>query len=389
MKRFLSALAIVALSLPALALAQPEIKSKAKSITITGRVHAQWFQSSIDTDPSNEFFIRRARATVKVKMSDMWSGEIQPDFGRDGLSLKNAFVRAQPNNGLLEITFGQTKRPFDLFELTSSTEILVIERDGRIGRHSVVSLSRLTEKLGYSDRDIGLFVGFKPKSKRYNVYAGVSNGSGANLPAGFDPNNPTAPNIGKKAFQGRLSLTPIKDQKWQMFGAVSTLPYNAAIDTTGMGGTAKPFEAKYATAYELSTQYGDFEKGLIGQLGLVTGENWNGEKTGYKRNTDFTQSPPTFVAIQGILAYTHEVRDMGWFRSIRPGIRVSWADPNTDDAKGGMYDAGTVITPGFDFVSNSRNRVAINVDIFVPQDNPNITTDKTEFGTKVQTFMYW
>jgi len=48
-----------------------------------------------------------------------------------------------------------------------------------------------------------------------------------------------------------------------------------------------------------------------------------------------------------------------------------------------------LITPGIDFINNSRNRVAINVDIFVPEDNPNITTDTTEFSTKVQTFLYW
>ena len=387
MKRFLSVLAVLALSIPALALAQPEIKSKAEKLTITGRVHAQWFQSSIDADPSNEFFIRRARATIKVKMNDMWSGQVQPDFGRDGLSLKNAFVRAEPKDGLFEITFGQTKRPFDLFELTSSTKSLVIERDGRIGRKRVVSLSRLTEKLHYSDRDIGLFVGFLPKSERYNVYAGVSNGSGANLPAGFNSKNfdssgnRVADDIGKKAYQGRVTVVPVKDKKWELYGGVSTRPYNAAVDTAGVGG--KVFEAKYATAYEVSTQYGGFSKGIIGQLGFITGHNWSGEQTGYDPTTDFEQSPPSFVAIQGIVAYTHPVNDNGWFRAVRPGVRVGWTDPNTDDAKGGMDDAGLLITPGFDFVNDSRNRIAINVDIFKPE------TGDTEFGTKVQTYMYW
>jgi hypothetical protein len=367
MKRFLATLAVLALCVPALALAEPEIKSRAKQITITGRVHAQWFQSSIDTDPSNEFFLRRARATVKVKMNDMWSGEVQPEFGRDGLSLKDAFVRAHPKEGLLEISFGQTKRPFDLFELTSSTEILVIERDGRIGRRGVVSLSRLTERLGYSDRDIGMFVGFKPKSKRYNIYGGVSNGTGANLPAQFS----------NKAYQGRLSVTPLAWRKWQVFGGVSTRPYHAAES----GGNVD--KEKYATAYELSTELGSFDQGGIAQAGLVTGHNWNGEQTDYDRSTDFTQSPPTFVALQGIVAYTLSVRDNGWCKSVRPGIRVSWADPNTDDAKGGTNDEGLVITPAFDFVNDSRNRVAINVDIFKPQ------TGDTEFSAKVQSFLYW
>jgi len=115
----------------------------------------------------------------------------------------------------------------------------------------------------------------------------------------------------------------------------------------------------------------------------VSGHNWNGERTTYDPSTDFSHSPPTFVALQGILAYTHPVGDHGWFQSIRPLVRVSWADPNTDDMKGGKDDAGTVITPGFDFVTNPRNRIAINVDIFTPQKGD------TEFSTKVQSYLYW
>ena len=327
---------MLALTLPALAMAQPEIKSKAERLTITGRVHAQWFQSSIGGDPSNEFFIRRARATIKVKMNDMWSGVVQPDFGRDGLSLKGAFVRAKPKDGLFEITFGQTKRPFDIFELTSSTEHLTIERDGRIGRKRVVSLSRLTEKLDYSDRDIGVFVGIKPKSKRMDLYLGASNGSGANLPAQFS----------KKAYQARVGVQPIADQPWRLFGGVSTRPYKAAADTTGAGELLT--EEKYASALRDLHAVGWLQEGRCRTgRALSVGHNWRGEQTNYDRTTDFSQSPPSFVALQGIIAYTHHVGDKGWFNSIRPVLRVSWADPNTDDDKGGKDDAGTLITPGF------------------------------------------
>jgi hypothetical protein len=365
MKRILALVAILALGLPALALGQPEIKSKAEKVTITGRVHARWQQTSVNGEPSNEFFIRRARATVKVKINDAWSGVVQPDFGGGELSLKGAYVRTEQADDLLEITFGQTKRPFDIFELTSSTEHLVIERDGRVPGVTVPSLSRLTEKLGYSDRDIGVFVGVKPENERAELYAAVTNGSGANKAAEF----------GKKAYQARLSVKPIADKPWHLHGGVSTRPY-AAADTVGT-------TEKYATAFEVSTQWGGFKKGTVAQLGFVSGQNWNGVATAYDRATDFDHSPPTFLAIQGIVAYTHPVGDQGWFQSIRPIVRVSWADPNTDDNKGGMNDAGLVITPGFDFVTNPRNRLAINVDIYSPEKGD------TEFSTKVQSYLYW
>jgi hypothetical protein len=363
-KRILLLIAIVALTLPTLVLAQPTIKSKADQISITGRVHAQWRQTSIDGDPSNEFFIRRARATIKVKMNDIWSGVVQPDYGSEVFTLKGAFVRMEPNKNV-QLTFGQTKRPFDLFELTSSTEHLVIERDGRIGRKRVPSLSRLTEKLGYSDRDIGLFVRLRPESKRSDLYVAVTNGSGASR----------IPEFGKKAYQGRVSVQPIKDKPWQLFAGVSSRPYSAA---DSVGATEK-----YASALEISTQWGGFKKGAVAQVGYVTGQNWGGVLTDYDTSTDFGHSPPTFVAIQGIVAYTRAAGSHDWFNSIRPLLRVSWADPNTDDDKGGKDDAGLVVTPGFDFVTNPRNRIAINVDIFKPQ------VGDTEFSTKVQSYLYW
>jgi hypothetical protein len=354
-----------------MAMGQPKVDSKADKVTITGRVHARWQQTSVEGDasngflPSNEFFIRRARATVKVKINDSWSGVVQPDFGDGELSLKGAYVRTKQADDLLEITFGQTKRAFDLFELTSSTEHLVIERDGRVPGVTVPSLSRLTEKLGYSDRDIGVFIGIKPKNKRSEFYVAVSNGSGANKAAQFS----------NKAYQARLSVKPLGDKPWHVHGGVSTRPY-AAADTVGM-------TEKYATAYEISTQWGDFDRGTVAQLGFVGGQNWGGVATGYNPTTDFDHSPPNFLAVQGIVAYTHPVADQGWFRSIRPLVRVSWADPNTDDDKGGVDDGGLVITPGFDFVTNPRNRLAVNVDIYTPDKGD------TEFSTKVQSYLYW
>ena len=57
----------------------------------------------------------------------------------------------------LALTMGQFKRTFDLFELLSSTDISLIERDGRVGGvdtctgvGGVCSYSGLTERLGFA-----------------------------------------------------------------------------------------------------------------------------------------------------------------------------------------------------------------------------------------------
>jgi hypothetical protein len=109
-----------------------DIDSKATKITITGRIQPMWSTSSIDNgDPSNEFLIRRARMALKLKVNDWVGGMVEPDFGEGKIALKDAYFKVEPREHL-ELIGGQTKRRFDLFELTSSTQILVIERDGRI-----------------------------------------------------------------------------------------------------------------------------------------------------------------------------------------------------------------------------------------------------------------
>jgi hypothetical protein len=342
-----------------------EVESKASKLEFTGRVQAMWSHSTIDGDPSNEFLLRRARLALKLKVNDWVSGIVEPDFAvvDQKVDLKDAYFKMEPHDNFAVIV-GQTKRRFDLFELTSSTQMLIIERDGRIGRLKVPSYSYLTESLGYADRDIGVFVMAHDENERIQVEGGLTNGAGANKRAEF----------GEKAFQGRVSLHPMADEDLAIHVGTSIKPFE--------NGHAVPesLEVKYAAAFEGSLEYGNFKSGPHLQAGVVLGKN-------HAQYSLARDESPSFTAFQGIAAYKKALEGNQWFEAIEPLIRVSYADPNTDvDGDGGI-----LVTPGLNLFIVSRTRLSVNADIFLPQelDTPMAPKEVTEVGLKAATWLYW
>jgi hypothetical protein len=337
-----------------------EVDSKAQKITFTGRIQPMWSYTSDDGPPSNVFLLRRARMAMKLKINDWVGGMVEADFGQGQTSLKDAYFKAEPAEDF-EVIAGQTKRRFDLFELTSSTQILVIERDGRIGDRNVASYSWLTEDLGFADRDIGLFLGCKLADEMVKIDAAVTNGAGEN----------TTPTIGEKAFQGRVSLTPLKERDLEINLGVSSKPYLKTGTDVG-----------YAAAFEGSVEYGNFDSGTHLQAGLVGGKNW-------KRYRSLDDKAPTFVAAQGILTYKHKLANAKWFESVEPLLRISWADPDGDTDK----DDGLLLTPGVNLFVVSRTRLSFNADIYMPSEDdiPATTLDEsaTALGVKVASWIYF
>lgn len=350
--------ALVAAGFSATGAGAVEIESKAEKITITGRVQTMWYTSSIQGDPGNEFIIRRARMALKIKANDWLSGMVEPDFAPGGgqIDLKDAYVKMSPSENF-DIVVGQTKRRFDLFELTSSTQMLVIERDGRIGRRKVPSLSAFTEGAGYSDRDIGLFVMAHDEKERFNLEAAVTNGSGANA----------KPTIGAKAFQGRLSVEPMRDTNLMLNVGVSVKPQrtvNAASDTA----------TAYNAAFEGSVEYGNFSKGPHLQAGIVVGDN----PATYSAATDDFKSA---TSVQVIGSYKMPLQNNRWLEAWEPLLRVDFSDPNTDiDDNGGM-----LFTPGVNFFVVNRSRLSANIDIF----QPSASGADTEVSFKAASWLYF
>jgi hypothetical protein len=300
---------------------------------------------------------------------------VEPDFAPGiTISLKDCYFRMSPTDQW-DISVGQMKRRFDLFELTSSTQILVIERDGRIGVRVTPGLnpyptySWLTETLLYSDRDIGLFGQWHNDTDRLRIEGAVTNGAPAN----------NRPVIGAKAFQGRVSVLPAEDVAVH-FG-VSARPFRtvftplmAPVDS----GTT------YGTAFEGSTEWGNFTSGLHVQAGVVFGTN----PLTYEALTDDIDS---FFTFQVIGAYKHPLANQRWFEAIEPVFRFSYGDFNTELDN----DGGVLLTPGVNLWIVGRTRLAANVDVFVPEQdeatitNPTPVEEDTEVSFKAASWLYF
>ena len=111
--------------------AQVEISARGAQVRFGGRLHSQFATSSAEAGKSTDFFTRRARFTLDIGVSDLLDARVQPDFGGGELELKDAYFRLNVSSGF-RFSVGQFKRAFDIFELNSSTDIVVVERTGRI-----------------------------------------------------------------------------------------------------------------------------------------------------------------------------------------------------------------------------------------------------------------
>lgn len=328
--------ALLVLLAPNAAGAQVQLDSGAVEITLTGRVHMQYRTTSVDGARSSEFLLRRARLTAQIKVDDFIEGFIQPDFGEGKFSLKDAYLRLNFDPAF-RLSFGQFKRPFGIFELYSSTQILTIERTGKIdgvdacaGPGGVCSWSRLTEALQYSDRDIGILVDGRATDELEYRFS-ITNGTGANE---RDEN-------GTKSYTARVVVQAASHVR---LGA--NVGVHDYFDSTT--------DDEYAVAYG-----GDIEIGRYGdefhlQAGFLTGQNW--------LNLDATRDPSTFLTAQGVASYRIPITGSSHFTAVEPLARLSWANPDTDAANAG----GWLFTPGIALRMAGRNMLVANVDVWSP-----------------------
>lgn len=346
--------------LPGSASGQAEIRSRAMELTITGRLHSQFITSSVeDMDDevlSSEFLIRRARVTVELEISDFVHGKIQPDYGGGDLSLKDAYVDLNFDPGFV-FRMGQFKRRFDFFELESSTRNLVIERDGFIpgvdvcgGVGEICSFSRFTEKLEYSDRDIGFAINGEPEGAPISYSVAVTNGTGSDA---------TDENDGK-SFSGRFEVEAMDDLT--LAGNVSA--HDFVNDTTGDA-------SDYAIAFGGDVNWGNYSEGLHVQAGVIAGDNWE--------KLDLDGDPATFVTAQGIVSYKVPVETNRFVEAVEPLGRISWGDPDTDTGD----DEGILATPGVVVHFTGRNKFAVNADIYSP------SAGDTEVSFKAQMYLHF
>lgn len=351
--------ACAAAAWPAPAAAQAPIDARFATIEVGGRLHAQLAHTSAAADvPDVDLFMRRARVTLDVEVNDFLDGRVQYDFAGGG-SLKDAYFRMAFADGF-RVSMGQFKRPFDPFELASSTELPLVERDGRIpgvdactGVGGVCTWSRLTERLSYADRDMGVMVDGSLGGGRVGYELAVTNGTDAE----GDEND-------GKSFQGRVVVAVTDGVR--LGGNVSVHDYQDVVDPVLPGAG----ESRHATAWGGDVEVGDFRDGFHLLAGAVTGDNWQAPDAG--------GAPASFVAVQGLASWYVPVE---WDRleAIEPAARIGWADPDTelDD------DGGVLFTPGFFVYVLGRNRIGANLDVYVPD------AGDTEYSFKLMTFLYF
>jgi Phosphate-selective porin O and P len=335
------------------AVAQTTVHTQAVEITLTGRLHTQINTTSVATEPGDQILIRRARFSVAVKINDFVSGLVEPEYAGSKAQLKVAYLRLAFAPAF-NATIGQYKRPFDLFTVTSSADILVIERTGDIrgvdtctGVGGICSFNQFLEQLQYSATDIGIVLDGHDRASRVTYAVAVMNGPGPNL----------ADENGTKSYSGRLTVAATPNV--HVGGNVAVHDY-----VNPVRGNA------YAPAFEGDLEIGNFARGFHLQAGAVGGDNWRALVAGEPRH---------FLALQAIATYRVAVHRPPYAEAIEPVARVSWGNPDTATPR----DGGVLLTPGIVWHIAGRNKIGANVDVWHPQQGA------TEWSLKVQSYLFF
>lgn len=327
------------------------LKSGAVEITLNGRVHTQFNTTTVDTEPATAFELRRIRLEANVKVNDVVSGRIQPDFAPGNrVVMKDAYLRLSFDPGF-QVLAGQAHRPFSPITIASSNRILPIERGLRIrGVDDAFEEFNLVSELGYADRDVGLQVLGSPRGAPlgFDYRVGVFNG----------PARQDADSANTYQLAARVSIEPVRRVRvgagWSRrdFVRESNIPE---------GGE----DVEAGHAFEVDLEMGAYER---------PGPHFVAEATA----GDFDPHEGTrFWGAQGWLGYrTGALGEK--ITAIEPLIRVSHGDTDAGD-DGEENLGGTLITPGINLYLGGLNRVMFNYDFWNPLEGDREGSFKAQF----------
>lgn len=337
--------------------AQPvEPREPVDRTILGGRVHVQYNTTSVDDDgePSSEVRIRRARIWVATAVNDWIDAAVQVDVARETAAARYAFIRFALTDNT-RISFGQFKRAFDLFQLTSSSQILVIERAGNVrgvapcaGVGGVCSYSRFAERLEFTSLDVGALIEGELADGSVRYLLTGTNGSGGNA---RDEND-------AKSGSVRIEWSP--SESIRLGGNVAAHDFPNPV--LGVD--------QHAQAWGADVEWGDFGGGLHLQAGVMGGENW--------RSLDAAGDAPDFLTWQTIASYRIPLSGQR-IRAVEPVARASWGDPD----RGMIAAGGHLLTPGVMVHFEGRNRMAFNVDIWRPRSGV------SHWSLKIQSYVHF
>ncbi|HEY8256532.1 MAG TPA: porin [Gemmatimonadales bacterium] len=354
------------------------------NVKLSGRLQEQFYYFD-NTDyagtvgAQSNFFTRRARIEARGNISENVAVVIQPSFeggrnlsnvtttctstavpaaggtptvtcrttGRSGLRLRDAFIDVrfskEGTKGALYLRAGQEKRPVSRYELTSSNNLVSIERGAGQGLLPQASNDLFTSA-GFLSHDVGASVRYEYKIndlQLVTVKVGAYNGQGESL---ADVNN-------KKSFGARAtaSVTPKLD-----LGA-SWFAHDGIVTVAGV-----PDSAFTNYAFDADAQWGK-----PGDEGLyVLGE--------YLHGNDNSAAKNTIQGFQGLAAYNIRMKSpTSWLYAIEPAFRIDLSDPNTDVDDNGVTTLTAVL--GFYMSSKAQFRVAYEHQSFQASGAPSIS----------------
>lgn len=391
-----AALALLGLAVPPAAGQDGEpalsVSSDAVHIHFTGRVQTQAATSScsefpfaddspcVEQAPGLDVFLRRVRLAAELVLLEVerdgdaapfLSARVEPDFGQgDGVELRHAFGRLDFGEHAA-VQIGQFKRPFDGFNLVSSSRLLTIERDldvpGVPGLRAA-SLDEFATRFNLASYDVGAMFSGAAAGGRIEYFAGVFNG---------EPSAVNNDRNAEKQFTGRLRYSteaaglPLSVA---VAAAATDLPFEAADDQEGA-----PRSGIYYHDWEVFAELGDHGPGLQVQAGLLFGDNPLEDELGgapdptAEGGADFA----TMNAWQTVGAYRLDVPGARWMEGVEPALRITRADPNT-----GVADDETWgFTPGLNVYFHRRNKLQMNVDVvsFAGDRFDTVSSFKTQF----------
>ena len=342
--------------LPTAAAAQ-EISTGAVKLKVGGRVQLQGATSSctdfpvaddskcVEQVPGSDLYLRRVRISVSGEIGDNIDFKIEPDYNKiDKLGLRDAWGRFTFDN-LAKLKAGHFKRPFDGFQLISSTQFPTVERAILIrGLESYISpsLTAGTVLFNLSDRDIGLELSGQTDNKLFSYWVGMFTGD-SDLK--FQDTNST------KQYMGRTQLQfEVANLRLKFAGA-------AAATDEGFETEAQGLQSKYYYDYELFTELGDFSGGPHFLAGFVFGDNPKQNVLGGPIDLELGDNFASFQTWQAIGTWRFNTSFLG-LEAIEPVFRITYGDPNTDISD----DGGWGYTPGLQLYFYKRNRLSLSWD---------------------------
>ncbi len=361
------------------------------AIRVAGRVQTQFSTSSGDSSSwynpagvvSSAFDVRRLRIQADVRLSENVNLVVQPSFEMGSLRMRDAYLRVvmahTPTSGV-GLMMGQEKKPFNRYTLTSSNNLLSIERGLRLRGFSgpVAAQANLLEDNGYVEHDLGAAVDGWTAGGRVGLKVGLYNGAGESA---ADVN-------GGKTIAARVTATAIQDSAGHpvlRLGA-AFISRDRAVSTTATSAAFAPDSSRRTSAFALDAEWGDFRPGLHVIADLATGTALragafclNGATPiacrvdGAPRNFgNVRPNAPdsafaTFASFQAVAGWRwqlHDPRGTRLVKILEPALRVDYTDPDT----GTPSDQGMLVTPVLNVYFSPTTVMRVGIDLYAYRD---------------------